>query len=154
MPLPEATVARIRGLVNAEYEEDAFDLIDSRQWWNLSRNAFDALSQVASGVGTLLAFAAGSGYVPKESGVAAALSFGAGASGTVSLVLQVFSNYSDKTARQRVRDLNAILSHADITPVPQASNPGQTPSSREESRRISVENIPTSPFQMEAADSV
>jgi len=72
---------------------------------------------VLSGIATLLSFASSSETVSAGS-LGKWLAFGAGAVGTMSLVLQLFAGYSERTTRARTRDLNAILRMADITPMP------------------------------------
>lgn len=116
MPLAKETVKRIRDLMNPAYEREARSLLIGRERWKVTRDTFEALSKIISGVASMVAFAAAS---IKDPTVADWLSFGSGCLGTTSLVMLLFANYSAKSSRARTRELNEILEVAKITPMPQ-----------------------------------
>lgn len=74
-----------------------------------------------SGVASVVAFAASS--VKGSPVVTDWMAFGSGCMGTLSLVLLLFANYSAKAARDRTRELNAILRVVGVTPMPNNVQP-------------------------------
>lgn len=106
----------IRSILDNNILDDVDDLINSKQWWMLSRNAFDGLAQVFNGVALLLAFAASSITIT-ETVVSKWLAFASGACATLSMICQLLSSYSEKTSRKRLNDLNHVLRIAQVTPL-------------------------------------
>lgn len=116
MPVSQTVVARLRRLINPAYEEEAKSLLNARHAWKRSRDSFEAVAKLISGMASVVAFAASS--VKDSAVVTDWLAFCSGCMGTLSLVLLLFSNYSAKTARERTQELNAILRVAGVTPMP------------------------------------
>lgn len=119
MPLSKETVKRIRALINPAYEQEAKELLGGRERWKKTRDVFEALSRVISGLATITAFAASS---TKDPTVSDWIAFGSGCLGTTGLVMLLFASYSGKSSRSRTRELNAILEMAKITPMPQIAS--------------------------------
>jgi multisubunit Na+/H+ antiporter MnhB subunit len=107
---------RLRKVINPEYERNVRDLLSERSKWKKTRDVIEVSSKIMAGFASVIAFASTSVSNPDLSHW---LGFSAGCTGTVSLALSVFANYSATTSRDRTRALNRILKMAGVTPVPQ-----------------------------------
>lgn len=121
MPVSRTSLARIRRLLNPEYEQEINDAVNARQYWKKMRDVFDAGSKLSSGLASMVAFGASS---VGDSTLSTWLSFAAGSLGTLSLTLLVFAGYSGKTSRDRTKELNTLLKAVGVTPMPQVVTTG------------------------------
>lgn len=103
-------------MINPAYEHEVKLLLKGRERWKVTRDTFEAGSKIVSSFATILAFAASSLKDPIATDWT---SFASGCFGTMSLVMLLFAGYSGKSSRARTRELNDLLLHANITPMPQ-----------------------------------
>lgn len=118
----EATANRLRKLLVPEYERDVRTLVGGRHVWKTVHDTVEIVSKVVAGVASILAFAASS---VKNSQLTDILSFSAGCTGTLALVMTVFANYSRNQSRERTKELNTVLKFIGVTPMPQLIGSGE-----------------------------
>lgn len=114
LALDDPTKHYIENLVKYSYKRDVSDTVHGRLSWRRWSNAAEAASKLLAGASTVLAFAAG---VYSSDG----LSFAAGSLGTVSLVCMTLAAYAARESRERTDQLNAVLEHVGVAPVPDLS---------------------------------
>jgi hypothetical protein len=93
------------------YIHEARELLHDRYAWRKVSNVCEATAKILAGMASVLAFASTSFEHPT-------LSFIAGCTNTVGLVLLLFGSYSSKESKERTHQLNAILAAVGVTPVP------------------------------------
>lgn len=111
----DALVSKVRRLVEQAYMTDVKDTLGGRYHWRKVGDWSEALARICAGISTMLAFASGI-YELK------ALSFAAGCTNTMAIVLGLWVSYAVKESKERSRDLNKVLSVLQVSPMPDLSN--------------------------------
>lgn len=100
----------VNNLVQPTYYSEIKYNLDGVLKWEIISNVSDTLSNIFMGVTVILSFAAGSLNN-------SLLSFLAGCSGTISLVLARFSAYALKESKTRTEQSNLLLKNLNINPI-------------------------------------
>lgn len=116
MPKNRATIERLRRVLAPEYERNVKELLQGRYVWKKTHDTIEVISKIFGGVASVIAFASSS---VRDTTLSHWLGFVAGCTGTLALVLMVFSTYSARTSRERTKELNTILKVVGVTPIPQ-----------------------------------
>lgn len=109
--MTETLVGRVRKLVEPAYLRDVEDTLSGRWQWRKIGDWSEASSRILEGLASMLAFAAGT-YDMFE------LSFAAGCTATMALVLGLWTNYARRESRERARELNSLLKTLHLPEIP------------------------------------
>lgn len=106
--LPPRYVRRIQDELYPAIVEEASQTMRGRWRWKRAADVGEASAKLISGVAAILAFAAGVYDQPS-------LSFAAGCTGTVGMVVSGLGAYALRESQERTRQLNAILDTVGIS---------------------------------------
>jgi hypothetical protein len=116
-------------LIDPNYYNDVDYNINGRSRWKMISDISGTVSQICTGVATILAFAAG--YFNSN-----VLSFLAGCFGTVALVLIRFSSYAMQESSDRTIQTNILLQDLGISKIVDISG-----SNSQNSTRVTPERV-------------
>ena len=102
----------IRAMIEPAMVRDVRQTLCGRYAWRKANELSEGLAKLAAATACCLAFSAG--MYPGHAG----LSFGAGCSSTLTLVLSMLATYAKNESRERTAELNLILESLGEKPVP------------------------------------
>jgi hypothetical protein len=116
----------VRNIIEPSYIEDIKSNINLKNYWKKSGITFETLSKVFVGVSSIVSFSSGIYDIPL-------LSFLAGSTSVISLVLLQYASHSFRESKKNVAELNMTLKKLELDTMPDniipnaTNNDGTTP---------------------------